>query len=285
MSKYYYLIASLIPLDANGHHKTPDYDELTAFIKRLLSQEDRKLFEYLLYPYEIKYIINQLAEERNLAAPYPFILLPAMHADIRHSVRGAQLLNEVGFMKDSGKEISADELNQMTVPEIETFLLENFYEAVFRLNDSFLTAYFNFEKDLRNTIAVSNSRKFDFNPEKYLIATSLYNGRSKENLKYNITSEYSFASEIGIRAKHDSPKNLEKVLDRIRWKFIEELTAFSFFDLHVVFGYFLKLQIHLRWTGDWSKEDASARMHSLLQHSMEGFTVPESFTTLKRKSV
>src|SRR5690606_22255982 len=121
--------------------------------------------------------------------------------------------------------------------------------------------------------------------EKHLIATPFYNGGSKENLKYNTASEYSFASETGIRTKDDSPKNLEKILDRIRWKFIEELTAFSFFDLHVVLGYFLKLQIYLRWTGDWSKEDASGKMHFLLKYAMEGFTVPESFTTLKRKPI
>lgn len=47
--------------------------------------------------------------------------------------------------------------------------------------------------------------------------------------------------------KGDDPLGMERGIDRLRWKYLDELAAVHYFDFHVIFSYFLKLKILERW--------------------------------------
>lgn len=280
MKKYYYLIASLPLLEKKS---APDqYGEVVQLINRNLSESDRELFQYLLYPTDIKYLMNQAAEARNLTPVYPHVLQPATidHEDLLNIKKGKK--NSPAFLAEFFEENQKD-IDELDLIKIESLVIEKFYKYVFQQNDPFLKDYFTFDRDLKNLLVFANAKNKSFKPFQHL--TGEFNtdhSGGKQNLENDIVRKYNLAEELTNMITDTSPVELEKKIDKIRWEYIDELAAQSYFDLHALFAYFLKYQLKHRWEGEWSEEAAQQRLDQLIDHAMESFNLPEALINPKK---
>ena len=159
---------------------------------------------------------------------------------------------------------------------LEKSMLESLFTSVLREKDKFLTSWFRFDITLRDVIVISNSRKFDLDLQHLLISEI-----AELNGGLHDLSEFALVDGLPIHHRENSPTALEKVLDKLRWKYIEQITSFSFFDLHALFAWFLKLQIVARWKGGWTSEESEEKLSNLTSHVLEDFNYSEAFKNLK----
>lgn len=90
-----------------------------------------------------------------------------------------------------------------------------------------------FDRSLRNELVRMRALKRDKDPNNYL--------RGDEGADPFIEPLAHWA------VNHDSPMEVEKYLDRIRWEKIEEIKAGHYFDIEYLAAYGLWLQMLERW--------------------------------------
>jgi len=275
MRRYYYLISSLPVLELEGNQKHYSYQESLKFLKEILHPDDFGLLEYFLYLTDIKNIINILAEEKKVTPPYPFVLQPGSIEINEIQDVWTGLMSPPAFLKDFLEEYGQN-IDQLSLVETEKLLLKAFYHRAFQEEDNFLEDWFRFDLRLKNTITISNSRKFDIDLKHLLLDELNEDSHTLEDFVYQ-----SLIDELHRHHEENHPVMLEKLLDKIRWKYIDQLSSFSFFDLHAVFSWFLKLQILDRWRGDWSQDDAEKKLTELTEVTLKDFNINE-FAHTKR---
>ena len=84
------------------------------------------------------------------------------------------------------------------------------------------------ETSLRNTLVRFRAKKKSLPPEKYL---------------HPAEDELDAINAGQAACEEESPVKAEELLDRARWRFLEELEVSHYFDLAKLIIYFLKLQI------------------------------------------
>lgn len=107
------------------------------------------------------------------------------------------------------------------------------YRAIGKLRNRFLREYFEFDRQLRNAVAVRNSEQLGKDPAAYTIGTN---------------SE-DFEERTGIRsifAKTDLLEK-EKAMDRLRWDMANGINTFHYFDMDVILAFLVKASIVERW--------------------------------------
>ena len=278
MAKYYYLVASFPDLDLERGNKNIDFEEIIDRIKRNLSEEDLALFQYLLYPTDIKNIISEIAAKREKPSLYPTFYLPT-HIERGSFKNTAKILENLPEFLYKLFAQHPEWLEDKKLVKLENTMLERFYHAVAKQKDLFIRKYFVFDRDLRNILVACNARRYKFSLQPYLIGNAEINRqllRSQDN-DFGLSQQYPFIDTVFQTLEREEPVAIEELLDRLRWNFIDEYNAFNFFERSNVFGYFLKLMIVKRWV-DLEVEEESHYLEALINNGMENFEIPEVFS-------
>lgn len=96
---------------------------------------------------------------------------------------------------------------------------------------SFADRILSWEKELRLELAKARILKLQFDPPAVLPASD-----GNDNLLEKVRAVLAL----------DSPLEAERLLDQLRWSFLEEMGACHFFDLKALVVYYFKLQLALR---------------------------------------
>jgi hypothetical protein len=278
MTKYYYLVASFPVISLDRFNKNLDFESIFELIVRNLTPEDLRYFQFVLYPSDIKNLINSIAERRNLPPLYP--MQSGIGTMALQSMKNINVLIEhLPAFLAAEFEGKRELLDDMELEQLENQMLQSFYKAVSMLSDSFLKDYFRFDCDLRNILTACNARKFGFDPKPFLIGDNpIKNNLTRSHaVDFGIGDDYPYIDNIQQLLEEGNPIALEHYIDKLRWNYIDELTSFSFFDRHVVFGYFIKLMMVKRWVDLEAAEDGARRLDKLVTDIMEDFAFPEIF--------
>ena len=278
MAKYFYLLASLPDLELEKANKNLDFEAIFDLVKRNLSEEDLRLFQYLLYPNDIKNIISEIAAKREKPSLYPAYFFPSHIAP--NSLKNTSKIQEVlpGFFA-SLFEQHPEWLEDKQLPKLENIMLERFYESALNLDDKFISKYFEFDRNLRNILVACNARNYSLNLESQLIGDADINRQLQRSQAsdFGLSQQFPFIDEIFLVLEKEEPVALEKLLDKLRWGFIDDYNALNFFERGNVYGYFMKLMMTKRWT-DLEGEETPDRLGALIEDSMKSLEIPEIFT-------
>jgi len=98
---------------------------------------------------------------------------------------------------------------------------------------SILKAWAGFNRNLKNEIARLRAVKFGQDPAVYIREPK--------------TEEISIADIVAQAAKAPDPLTAEKILDRFKWQYLDEIARWQYFNLEFLIVYALKLQILERY--------------------------------------
>ncbi|MBN2652292.1 MAG: hypothetical protein JXR63_07910 [Spirochaetales bacterium] len=133
-------------------------------------------------------------------------------------------ISEEYFLEICKSNLSESDYSVVTACKFPEFLPEYSKNSV-------ATAYWDFERNLRNELAKMRADKFEIDYISYI----------REGATNPFVMETAFNA-----IKQDSPYEAEKILDQSRWDTIENLSVNCFADLNFFASYYIKLQICLR---------------------------------------
>jgi hypothetical protein len=160
----------------------------------------------------------------------------------------------------------------------ENQLITMYYNHVMQCKNVFLKNWFEFELNVTNVLVAINSRNYRINPEYQIIGDSQVSALLRRNQSKDFGLGIEFPEVEKLQQIAALPKIIdrERNLDLLKWHYLDEATAFHYFDIELIISYFIKLIIVDRWLK--LDEETGRRMFKQILSDIEkSHEFPEEF--------
>ena len=133
---------------------------------------------------------------------------------------------------------------------LEDLLAQYYYEWAERSSSSFLQEWFRLNKNIRNILAVHTCRRLGWDPTRYIVGR----GRVEEQLRtskakdFDLGEELPYLGEVLRIAEERDIARRERLIDLLKWRWMDEWTFVRVFDIDNVLCDYLRLSILERWS-------------------------------------
>ena len=274
MAKYYYLVASLPDLNLEQDHSKLDSEAIFANILENLEDEDLKYLRLFLLQYDLRNLVSLLSSNYGFLKPYPYFFTPANYSEEQIDEFHYHLDVLPAFVVRLLEE-KEERFSELDPGQIESLIFNEFYQECLQSANGFIRKYFSFDLSLRNIIAGLNCKKYD----KKVIDHILEDPATSEAIKKSSARDFGLADLFPYITKLQElidagdVLKLEGFVEELRWKYVDEITSASFFDINIILGYMTKLLMIKRKT-QFRPEDGSERIVALVDESMQNLEVP-----------
>ncbi len=285
--KYYYLVAGLPELSLKTMAVEKSFAAFIQEIREQVTEKDRHLIDRLVYGNDnrnlIALIINDRSEQKEtptFVEPNTFTARQFRDAleDPEQTEPFPQYLQE--FFIENAVIIRKEDQ-----AIIEDKLNECYYRDLLNAPNTFLTAYYEFELNLKNVITGMNCRKFDLEPGRYLIGgNEVREAVEKSSLTdFGLSSNHPWVVELISLFEKAAPIELETGIDDLRWRMIDDINTFEYFTIDAVLGFVIKLLSIERWKG-LDPVTGEARYRKLLGNMMGTFELSARYNVRGRSN-
>lgn len=273
MAKYYALIAGLPNLSIEQQKPPYTQDEFYAELEEILSKKDLALLDWLRLEQSNKELIRLYRagafeprpegqedpeEEDDAETLLPTRELRRIATLARQGewVRKSELLSYymLAFVREryyEPSEADADTEGSRPLSPLsdEDRLAQLYYNAAANSKNEFVASWFRFNQILRNLLALFTCRRLDWEPRQYLvgddeITEKLLTSKAKD---FDLSEEVPYISSLITIAEETDIAKRERMIDALRWRWLEDETDWTVFDIENVLSYYLRLGIIERW--------------------------------------
>ncbi len=143
------------------------------------------------------------------------------------------------------------EQDNFTRQETEELLFSKFYAKMIRHENQFIRHYFKFDLDLRNILTALNKRKFSLENINFIELTDddalVYKLRTSSLGEFGLSRDIDYISDLIENFDKRDIVYAEKYIDQLRWKKIDQINTFMYFEVDIILGYLIKLMLVERW--------------------------------------
>jgi hypothetical protein len=239
VKEYFYLISSLPDLELDSQKKLPSLTEFLDFCESQLSEKE---FLELKKVFIFNDILNAAKSDSRESSPY---IYPAFYTreDFLENLKDTD-----EFFPFLSTYFCNKKLGKRDYPELQEIdeLFALFYENLETLSKNrFITDYFRFELDLRNTLTFLNMKKNNMDFKEYLVPF----GDSYERLSKTMNVENSLPDiEVLVESVNEGDIiATELTVDNVRWKWLDNEVGNDYFSLKFIIAYAIKLTSVERW--------------------------------------
>lgn len=237
---YYYLISSVPELLLGEQQKHP-FQGFLDFCREELTPDDYSALKKFFLFNDFQNIINYKTEED------PF-LSPSFYS--RETIVESQNDPDLffPFISDFLFDLLNDKRKHKEL-QAEDELLWNFYDHIDEVADGFIKEYFLFELHLRNLCTALSHRTLSLEYKKIIIPGDYIS----EQMAHSSAPDFGLGGEIGVLEPlldmfgKAEPLEIEKEIERIRWKWLDEALGYHIFSNNAVFANAVKINSVERW--------------------------------------
>lgn len=240
--QYYYLVSGLPELDPDQWHPPIHPVEFRQELKHFLSPADYELLHWVFLPFDNRNLLTRLTDDGTAWHPLGWYSREEMER---------KLHEPGGLLPYMEKFLTAwhQESPRRTDFQWENLLAQLFYETAREAPNEMIRKWYVFDNYLKNFLAGWNIRQYLFPSEGHFIGTDDMI-RSMEKLPahdFGLSFELPMMDRILAALDEDDVLNRERMLDRLRWRYIDELNTFQYFTVEVIAGFLLKCNMLYRW--------------------------------------
>ncbi|MDD2559981.1 MAG: DUF2764 family protein [Bacteroidales bacterium] len=248
MRQYYYLVAGLPDISMDDSKLQLSYTTFMEELLRAFPGRDADLLRLFRLDYDndslLAWINNKEAEFHPLGVISPEELkeqTELLDYDERAPLRGIPTYF-LTFMREWKSEL-------LEAGKEKKRLTELYYEYVMQVSNVFVREWFEFELNLNNILTALNCRKYNLPVAGQIIG----NNAVAESLKISTVRDFNVS---GLFSKMDNLLNLadeenllerEKMIDRIKWDYLDEHSVKYYFSVEVLLTFLIKLKSLERW--------------------------------------
>ena len=249
-TEYYYLVAGLrewtLESDTKGFNVREIVDEILAE----LTKRDREAVNLLYAYYDCENIIAYRAkrERHNELGNLSREQVAQMFAERDYSSLSANVAKVVKYFNASDDE-ERDEDNVIN-DTFEHALFEAYYRDLAESKCSFLKAWGEFDRNLRNISAALAAREAG----RAVADVVVGGGEVVEQLKSSSAADFGLRGELqyidAVISAVSDEKNIvekERKIDKVREEQAWEIASFDFFNINFILSYLVRVNIIARW--------------------------------------
>lgn len=270
MAKYYATIAGLPNIGVEDRKLPLSVEQFIAEVQPELTSGDAELFRLLLLEEENRKVVAYLkALDENQERAVPFALIDSKELTVlvsaiknRHKLPRPktvpQYIKEYLLLRypDSEQEPQENDNDDLPESSIRLLILEEdrlsalYHAHLLRCGNRFIRNWAELNLNLRNVLSAYICRQLGWSVEHYIVGDNevAQRLRSSSAKDFGITSEeVEYISRLTAIAEERDITRRERLIDVLRWEWLEEQIFFKPFDIEALLTYYLQLSIVNRW--------------------------------------
>lgn len=268
MGKYYALVAGLPVLSADGHKLPYEQEEFYLELQDVLSSKDKELLEWLRLEDANRELLHLhqeglllVEQKQDEDTEQVDTLLPL--EELRHIARTAAAGGKVArsksvpnYMRQFVHELYYEPLDEAEAENLtksplspEDRLAQLYYTEASRSSNQYLADWFRLNQTIRNVMAVYTCRRLGWSVDEYVVGDShieqqLRTSRAKD---FDLSEEVPYIGQIVQIAEEEDITRRERMIDMLKWRWLDDETFVKVFDIENVLSYYIRLGIIERW--------------------------------------
>ncbi|MCF0198285.1 MAG: DUF2764 family protein [Bacteroidaceae bacterium] len=249
MGNYYCLMAGLPDLNPDEQQPGYSFADLQEECSETLTDADKKELFYFFLRYDCRNIVRLLKNPAAETEPFGN-LSREQYEDLLTSAR--ELTFNVhrypAFMSIFAREFPYNKDTEGYFPEDE-MLLQYIEYCIANCKSKVMREWFQLELDITNMLTAMLARKQGWALGQYVkgegeLQTMIRENKSKD---FDLGLVYDFAKEVVKIVDESDPVKKERMIDALKWLWLDEQVFLDPFCFDAVFAYFAKLEIQNRW--------------------------------------
>lgn len=270
---YHYLVAGLPDLLLDEGKMKTTVADIREELLADLHPDDLHLAKVLFLKYDNANLLNLLFKnnvEFDERGNYPLSML---EEQIKEPGEGI-----LAYMSEFIAEFKSED-QEVNPKSWENRLEEKFYTYLISLENDFLREWFELQLNLGNLLTAINCRKHKISPEAQLIGhNSIVESIVRSNAKdFGLMQEFPEVDIVLSAWETNDVLSREKILDGIRWNWIDENVFFHYFTIEKLLAFLLQLEMVERWM-KLDQEEGRKLFGKLLDSLGSSYELPEEFT-------
>lgn len=284
MGKYYALVAGLPNLSVDGQKLPYSQEEFYLELQDVLSSRDKELLDWLRLEAANKELLRLHQEDLLLLEPKDDqdtepvdTLLPL--EDLRHIARTAAAGDKArrcklvpDYMRHFVHELyyqpkDEDEDQNLTPSPLsaEDRLAQLYYAAASKSSNQYVADWFRLNQTIRNVMAVYTCRQLGWSVDRFVVGEShieeqLRTSRAKD---FELGDEVPYIGQIVQIAEEQDITRRERMIDLLKWRWLDHETFVKVFDIENVLSYYIRLGIIERWL-NLDEEQGETRFRNIV---------------------
>ena len=244
MSKqqYFYIISGLPNLSLQDVQLPFSAKTFLEDLKNKMDKKDFKLVSILYYARDNSNLLSVLFNKNNISQPEGCYSLQELKKGIERNFLLPDYMNAF---------IASFKENKNLYEEViwEAKLTEEYFRTVTKTENDFLNQWMEFELNLKNMLLLMSNRKQALPFSEIIINANEVSALMKENSLADFSTQpaIDFMNEVVKIIETENLIELEKKIDALRWKKLEEMSFFNYFTVEAILSFIIKLMIIERW--------------------------------------
>ncbi len=278
MGNYYCLMAGLPDIDLSDTQPGYSFSELREQCEEALSPADKKLLFFFYLRYDCVNIVKLLKNpEAEVDANGNFTL--EQYRDLLTSARelNFNVHRYPAFMSVFVREYAYNKDTEGYFPEDEMLLAYLEY-CLQTCSNKMMHKWFQLTLDINNILTAMIARKQGWNLTDFVKGTGEVQDMIRENKTkdFDLSLEYDFVKDLMKIVDEDDPVKKEKMIDALKWLWLDDQTFFEPFSIESVFAYLCKLEMQYRWA-KLDVEQGKETFKQIIENLRGEARVPEEF--------
>lgn len=279
MANYYCLIAGLPEIDFSDSHPGYSMDELVEQLHESLTPWDARLMaNFFFLQRDCKNLVGYL-KDPEAELMYQGAFTKEQYHDL---VKSAEEMNfnvhrYPSFLSIFAREWAFNKDKKGYFPEDEILYL--FYKyAIDNCSNKFVREWYQMNMDINNILTAILARKYGWNIADYIKGE----GEVQEKLReentpdFGLSREMDYMKELIQIAEQDDPVKKEKMIDALKWLWLDDNTFFEPFGIESVFAYMCKLEMQYRWA-NLDVEKGKESFEQIIENLRGEARVPDAY--------
>ena len=279
MANYYCLIAGLPEIDFSDSHPGYSMDELVEQLHESLKPWDARLMaNFFFLQRDCKNLVGYL-KDPEAELMYQGAYTREQYKDL---VKSAEEMNfnvhrYPSFLSIFAREWAFNKDKKGYFPEDEILYL--FYQyAIDNCSNKFVREWYQMNMDINNILTAILARKYGWNIADYIKGE----GEVQEKLReentpdFGLSREMDYMKELIQIADQDDPVKKEKMIDALKWLWLDDNTFFEPFGIESVFAYMCKLEMQYRWA-NLDVEKGKESFEQIIENLRGEARVPDAY--------
>ena len=153
---------------------------------------------------------------------------------------------------------------------LEDLIASYYYNSISEASSPFLTEWFALNKNIRNILAVFTCRRLGWDPQHYLVGKGEVEQQllTSKATDFDLGDKLPYLSRVLQIANERDIARRERLIDLLKWQWMDEWTFVRVFDIDNVLCYYLRLGILERWAN--LNETKGEETFRQIVHSLKG---------------
>ena len=240
--QYFYIISGLPNLSLQDVQLPFSAKTFLEDLKNKMDKKDFKLVSILYYARDNSNLLSVLFNKNNISQPEGCYSLQELKKGIERNFLLPDYMNAF---------IASFKENKNLYEEViwEAKLTEEYFRTVTKTENDFLNQWMEFELNLKNMLLLMSNRKQALPFSEIIINANEVSALMKENSLADFSTQpaIDFMNEVVKIIETENLIELEKKIDALRWKKLEEMSFFDYFTVEAILSFIIKLMIIERW--------------------------------------